>query len=70
MLSCGYRVFFEMKFEMSHSSASVVNSLVYILSAVASPLFGFLIDRSGKNIFWLMAGTIITLGEVVHVYSR
>jgi len=47
---------------LTNSSASVVNSLVYILSAVCSPLFGFLIDRSGKNIFWVMAGTIITLG--------
>ncbi|XP_067944720.1 lysosomal dipeptide transporter MFSD1-like [Watersipora subatra] len=55
-------VFFEMKFGMAHAQASVVNSLVYILSAVCSPLLGFLIDKSGKNIFWLMTGILITLG--------
>lgn len=51
-----------MKFQMPHAQASVVNSLVYILSAVCSPLLGFLIDKSGKNLFWLMGGILITLG--------
>lgn len=37
-------------------------SLVYIISAVASPLFGFLIDKSGKNVFWVILGTFVTLG--------
>lgn len=55
-------VFFEMKFDMTPASAGTVNSLVYIISAVASPLFGFLIDRIGKNIFWVLIGTAFTLG--------
>ncbi|KAK7090746.1 lysosomal dipeptide transporter MFSD1-like [Littorina saxatilis] len=55
-------VFFEMKFSMSPTSANAVNSLVYIVSAVASPFFGFLIDRTGKNIFWVIIGTTVTLG--------
>ncbi|CAG5134655.1 unnamed protein product, partial [Candidula unifasciata] len=55
-------VFFEMKFDLSPSSASAVNSLVYIISAVASPVFGFLIDKTGKNVFWVLLGVIVTLG--------
>lgn len=37
-------------------------SLVYIISAVASPVFGFLIDKSGKNIFWVCLGVLVTIG--------
>ncbi|BFZ06095.1 hypothetical protein BsWGS_09134 [Bradybaena similaris] len=55
-------VFFEMKFNLSPSSASAVNSLVYIISAVASPVFGFLIDKIGKNVFWVLLGIVLTLG--------
>lgn len=55
-------VFFEMKWGFDPSLANNVNSLVYIISAVASPVFGFLIDRSGKNIFWVILGTVCTIG--------
>ena len=37
-------------------------SLVYIISAVASPIFGFCIDKTGKNVFWVMMGVVVTLG--------
>jgi len=36
-------------------------SLVYFISAVASPICGFGIDRVGRNIFWLLVGVIVTL---------
>jgi len=36
-------------------------SLVYFISAVASPLSGFGIDRLGRNIFWLLIGVIVTM---------
>ncbi|KAH9512799.1 Major facilitator super domain-containing protein 1 [Bulinus truncatus] len=55
-------VFFEMKFGLTPTSANAVNSLVYIVSAVASPVFGFLIDKIGKNVFWVIIGIVITLG--------
>jgi len=34
---------------------------VYFISAVASPICGFGIDRVGRNIFWLLIGVIVTL---------
>ena len=55
-------VFFEMKWDFDPSLANNVNSLVYIISAVASPVFGFLIDKSGRNIFWVILGTTLTIG--------
>jgi len=45
-----------------HVLLVVCFSLVYIISAVASPVFGFLIDKTGKNIFWVILGTSVTIG--------
>ena len=36
-------------------------SLVYVISAVACPFIGFVIDLTGKNIFWVICGVILTL---------
>ncbi|XP_028046162.1 major facilitator superfamily domain-containing protein 1 isoform X2 [Monomorium pharaonis] len=45
------KVFFERKYEYDPSAANTVNSLVYSISAIASPLLGYLVDRTGKNVF-------------------
>ncbi|XP_072180435.1 lysosomal dipeptide transporter MFSD1-like [Diadema setosum] len=54
-------VFFQDKFNMSTAQASLVNSLVYFISAAASPVLGFVVDRTGKNIFWVGLGILLTL---------
>ncbi|XP_064638715.1 major facilitator superfamily domain-containing protein 1-like isoform X2 [Lineus longissimus] len=54
-------VFFEQKFDMEPADANAVNSIVYIISAVASPFFGFVIDKTGKNVFWVIAGVLVTI---------
>lgn len=54
-------VFFEQKFGLSPSSANAVNGMVYIISAAASPVMGFLVDRTGKNLFWVMLGVLSTI---------
>ena len=35
---------------------------VYIISAVASPFLGVLVDRTGLNLVWLNLGILLTLG--------
>jgi MFS family permease len=35
-------------------------SLVYLISAGASPVFGFLVDRIGRNILWVCAPGLLT----------
>ncbi|XP_067898254.1 lysosomal dipeptide transporter MFSD1 isoform X1 [Heterodontus francisci] len=55
------KVFFIEKFNFSLKQASLINSIVYIISAPASPVLGFLVDKVGKNIFWVMCAVLITL---------
>jgi MFS family permease len=39
-----------------------VNSILYIVSAVASPLFGLLVDKTGRNILWVFTAILVTIG--------
>lgn len=38
-------------------------SLVYIVSAVASPFLGLMVDFVGYNVHWVNLGTILTLAS-------
>lgn len=55
-------VYFQSKFDLPASEANIVNSLVYLLSAGASPFLGFFVDRIGFNIFNLIAAELMTIG--------
>jgi nitrate/nitrite transporter NarK len=57
-----YRVFFERKFDFTPDNANTVNSMVYIISAVASPLLGLLVDKVGKNVFWVFISILASIG--------
>lgn len=54
------QVFFKRKYDLSDTEANSVNSCVYIVAAIISPLCGFLVDRTGRNIMWISLGTILT----------
>ncbi|XP_067006714.2 lysosomal dipeptide transporter MFSD1 [Anabrus simplex] len=56
------KVFFERKFGFSPSDANTVNSIVYIISAIASPLLGLLVDKMGKNVFWVCLSVLVSIG--------
>ncbi|XP_008104312.1 major facilitator superfamily domain-containing protein 1 isoform X1 [Anolis carolinensis] len=55
------KVFFIEKFKFSSQEASAINSIVYVISAPMSPVFGFLVDRVGKNITWVICAVVTTL---------
>ncbi|KAJ8388672.1 hypothetical protein AAFF_G00130810 [Aldrovandia affinis] len=55
------QVFFIEKFNFSPAEARAVNSIVYIISAPASPILGFLVDKLGKNIIWVLCAVVCTL---------
>uniref|UniRef100_A0A8C9ZQQ1 Lysosomal dipeptide transporter MFSD1 n=1 Tax=Sander lucioperca TaxID=283035 RepID=A0A8C9ZQQ1_SANLU len=55
------QVFFIEKFNFSPAEARAVNSIVYIISAPASPLLGFVVDRTGRNVVWVMIAVVATL---------
>ncbi|XP_025832730.1 major facilitator superfamily domain-containing protein 1 isoform X2 [Agrilus planipennis] len=52
--------FFMKKFKMDSEAANIVNSLVYLVSAFASPILGFLVDKTGKNVFWVVVSVVLT----------
>ncbi|XP_063236220.1 major facilitator superfamily domain-containing protein 1-like [Bacillus rossius redtenbacheri] len=56
------KVFFERKFDFSPDSANSVNSIVYLISAVASPILGLMIDRVGKNVLCAMLAVLVSIG--------
>lgn len=56
-------MFFERKFDFSPSNANAVNSIVYVISAVASPFFGILVDKVGRNILWVFLAIVFTIGS-------
>ena len=55
-------VYFQSKFHLSAGNANIVNSLVYLLSAGASPVLGLFVDKVGYNLFNLIAAILMTIG--------
>ncbi|KAG5269788.1 hypothetical protein AALO_G00206150 [Alosa alosa] len=55
------QVFFIEKFDFSPAEARAINSVVYIISAPASPVLGFMVDRTGKNVLWVACAILATL---------
>ncbi|XP_012278627.1 major facilitator superfamily domain-containing protein 1 [Orussus abietinus] len=65
------KMFFEQKYQYEPSAANAVNSLVYTISAFASPLLGYIVDRTGKNVFWVFTsilGTILAYSLLAFTY--
>ncbi|XP_042237106.1 major facilitator superfamily domain-containing protein 1-like isoform X2 [Homarus americanus] len=56
------KVFFMRKFDLDDTTSNAVSSIVYIISAFASPLMGFVVDRTGRNILWVFIAVIFSLG--------
>ncbi|KAF7242574.1 Major facilitator superfamily domain-containing protein 1 [Varanus komodoensis] len=55
------KVFFIEKFKFSSQEASAINSIVYVISAPMSPVFGLLVDKVGRNITWVLCAVVTTL---------
>lgn len=58
-------LYFQSKFNLEPTQANVVNSLVYLISAGASPVLGFFVDKVGNNIFNLILAITMTIGAHV-----
>ncbi|CAF1189399.1 unnamed protein product [Didymodactylos carnosus] len=55
------QLLFESKYNLSPAWANACNSLVYFMSAILSPILGYLVDRTGRNIFWLIGSIAATI---------
>ncbi|RWS14286.1 Major facilitator superfamily domain-containing protein 1-like protein [Dinothrombium tinctorium] len=56
-------VFFMQKYEMSFNQADSIDGAAYLISAIASPLIGILIDFTGRNLIWVFVAVLITLAS-------
>ncbi|CAB0005756.1 unnamed protein product [Nesidiocoris tenuis] len=56
------KVFFMRKFGFTSVEANSVTSFIYLMSAIASPLLGFLVDKTGWNVFWVFISILGTIG--------
>ncbi|XP_034484091.1 major facilitator superfamily domain-containing protein 1 isoform X1 [Drosophila innubila] len=54
--------FFMDRFQYTPTEANNVDSLVYLIAAVSSPVFGFIIDKLGRNVTWVFSATTTTIG--------
>lgn len=50
------------KFDFDEASANGVSSIVYVISAFASPILGYIVDRLGRNILWVFIAVLVSLG--------
>ncbi|XP_056644221.1 major facilitator superfamily domain-containing protein 1-like isoform X1 [Diorhabda sublineata] len=48
-------------FGLSSEQANTACSTVYVISGIGSPILGFLIDKIGMNIFWILFGIFGTV---------
>ncbi|XP_050307536.1 major facilitator superfamily domain-containing protein 1-like [Anthonomus grandis grandis] len=55
------QAFFVERFHMSPDDADRINSLVYLISGIASPVTGLLIDKVGLNILWILISVVATV---------
>ena len=53
--------FFQEKYNITQESANNYLSIPYLLSCGLSPLFGFLIDKVGRNLLWIGSSVLIML---------
>ena len=56
---------------MDPDTANTVNSLVYSMAIIGCPLFGIIVDTTGRNVMWLnisIVGSLIAHGLLVSTY--
>jgi len=49
------------KYNLSPAWSNACNSLVYFMSAILSPVLGYVVDRTGRNLYWLMGSITTTI---------
>lgn len=55
------RTFIMDKFHFDADEANWANGLIYLISAVASPIFGLILDKTGRNIMWVWISIIMAV---------
>ncbi|KAI3390025.1 hypothetical protein SNEBB_001147 [Seison nebaliae] len=58
-------IFFTSKYNLTPNEANVANSLIYLIASFTSPMFGLIIDRTGKNVSWITVALILAI--ITHI---
>lgn len=53
--------FFQTKWGFDTTEANAADSIVYVMSAVLSPFIGYIVDKTGRNLVFLLAASIIVM---------
>lgn len=56
-------VFFQRKYGFKLEDANRVDSIIYLIAAIASPILGIMVDFFGHNLLWVLVASIVTLGS-------
>ncbi|KAF7990761.1 hypothetical protein HCN44_000566 [Aphidius gifuensis] len=65
------KVFFMRKYGLDDDDANTVNGLLYLISGLVSPFSGIIIDKTGKNVFWVFIsifGTMVSHGMLAFTF--
>lgn len=57
------KVFFMTKFGWDAHDANSVNSILYLIAGIASPAFGYIVDKTGRNVSWVIVSILTTIGS-------
>merc|ERR1712110_163358 len=55
------QTFYEDVYGFTKQQSNSINGLIYLISAFASPVFGFAIDRVGLNVYFVLVACSVTL---------
>jgi len=55
--------FFQNKWGYSPAKADAADSVIYVISAATSPLIGLLVDKVGRNLFFLLVASILVMAS-------
>lgn len=62
--------FFQIKWGWSKQRATLVDGIVYLISAISSPFIGFIVDIYGRNLLFLLtASIIVTIAHTLLAFS-
>ncbi|XP_064455150.1 major facilitator superfamily domain-containing protein 1-like [Ornithodoros turicata] len=56
------KALFLKKYNFPEFEASSVDSVPYLISAIASPIFGIVVDYTGMNLMWVCVSVVVTVG--------
>jgi len=54
--------FFKTEFGMDGDAANFITGLIYLVSAPASPMLGLLMDKTGRNVTWVLVSILASIG--------